>query len=87
MSGEVSAYSDSDKIVQLIHVGANDGAFHNFATSRYLITEDSSGQALVTAIAEINKISQNEQNDDFDTTATDMSFLDFSETNPFGDPR
>lgn len=87
MSGEVSAYSDSDKIVHLIHVGANDGAFHNFATSRYLITEDSSGQALVTAIAEINKLSSNEQNDDFETTTTDLSFLDFTETNPFGDPR
>lgn len=87
MSGEISAYSDSDKIVHLVHVGANDGAFHNFATSRYLITEDSSGQALVTAIAEVNKLSTNEQNDDFETTATDMSFLDFSETNPFGDPR
>ena len=41
----------------------------------------------MTAIAEVNKLSANEQNDDFDTTATDMSFLDFSETNPFGDPR
>ena len=87
MSGEVSAYSDSDKIVHLVHVGANDGAFHNFATNRSLITADSSGQALVTAIAEVNKLSANEQNDDFNTTATDMSFLDFSETNPFGDPR
>ena len=87
MRGEISAYSDSDKILHLVHIGADDGEFHNFATSRYLTNHDSSGQALVTAIAEINKISQNEQNDDFDTTATDMSFLDFSETNPFGDPR
>jgi len=26
-------------------------------------------------------------NDQFETTATDMSFLDFTESNPFGDPQ
>ena len=31
--------------------------------------------------------SKTEQNDEFETTATDMSFLDFTETNPFGDPQ
>ena len=35
-------------------------------------------------IIEDNRISSNEQNDDFSTLAAD--FLDFSEDNPFGDP-
>ena len=87
MRGEISKYSDSDKKIHLVHVGADDGKFHSFAVGRNLYRSDSASNALVTALSEINKISQNEQNDDFDTTATDMSFLDFSETNPFGDPR
>ena len=38
----------------------------------------------VSSIPEDNRISSNEQNDDFSTLAGD--FLDFSEDNPFGDP-
>ena len=39
---------------------------------------------LFRSVAEDNKISNNEQNDDFQTDAA--GFLDFSESNPFGDP-
>jgi len=35
-------------------------------------------------ISEENQISENEQNSDFEEAAD--SFLDFTETNPFGDP-
>jgi hypothetical protein len=42
---------------------------------------------LVTAVAEDNQLSETEDNDFFDTTETDLEFLDFSETNPFGDPQ
>jgi hypothetical protein len=90
MSGEVSAWNGDDNILRLIHVGADDGNYHTFVTSRQVIggTDlDLTGTralATVSAITEDNQISQNEQNDDFSTISDD--FLDFTESNPFGDP-
>jgi archaellum component FlaF (FlaF/FlaG flagellin family) len=80
--GEVSKYSDSDNKLHLIHVGADDGDYHTFVTTETITVNDSSYS--VTAVTEENKISSNEQNDDFQADAS--GFLDFSETNPFGDP-
>jgi len=85
--GEVSRWSDSDRNLGLIHIGANDGKYHEFVTSRPIrITGDyrEDSDFSILSITENNQISNNEQNDDF----SDLSdgFLDFTETNPFGDP-
>lgn len=82
MSGEVASWNDSDNKLHLIHVGASDGLYHNFVTTQPITVNDSS--YTVTAVTEDNKISNSEQNDDFQTDAG--GFLDFSESNPFGDP-
>jgi hypothetical protein len=82
MTGEVSKWSDSDSILHLIHIGADDGNYHEFVTSQVVTVNDS--DFTVLSVAEENKISQNEQNDEFSTFSDD--FLDFTETNPFGDP-
>ncbi len=82
MSGEVAKWSDSDNKLHLIHVGASDGLYHNFITTQPISVNDSS--YTVTAVTEDNKISNNEQNNEFQTDAT--GFLDFTENNPFGDP-
>lgn len=98
VSGEVAAFSDSDNILHLIHVGADDGNYHTFVTGRQIIgteDKDSDGSianallsiASATAVSEVNQLAENEKNDFFDTTDTDMGFLDFSESNPFGDPQ
>ena len=90
MTGEVAAFSDSDNVLKLIHIGANDGNYHEFVASRFVVgttSLDLAGTlatATVSAVAEDNQISQNEQNTDFSTIGAD--FLDFSENNPFGDP-
>jgi hypothetical protein len=90
MSGEVAAFSDSDNVLKLIHIGANDGNYHEFVANRFVTgttSLDLAGTlatATVSAVAEDNQISQNEQNTDFSTIGAD--FLDFSENNPFGDP-
>lgn len=89
MSGEVTSYSDSDKILHLVNVGANDGNYHEFVTGRTVVSTlvdnlNRPSVSTVTATAEDNQLSQNEQNDDFETEAD--GFLDFTETNPFGDP-
>jgi len=82
LTAEVSKWSDSDNILHLIHMGASDGDYHEFIDSRVVSINDS--DFTVFSIAEENKISANEQNDQF----SDLSdgFLDFTEANPFGDP-
>ena len=90
MTGEVAAFSDSDNVLKLIHIGANDGNYHEFVANRFVVGTTSLGlsgtlaTATVSTVAEDNQISQNEQNTDFSTIGAD--FLDFSENNPFGDP-
>lgn len=88
MQGEVSKWSDSDNKLHLIHIGGDDGKYHTFATTTGAtpvitgLTSNASG--VITTITEDNQIASNEQNDNFDTIGLD--FLDFTETNPFGDP-
>jgi len=82
MQGEISKWSDSDNILGLIHVGASDGLYHEFTTTLQISSLTS--VATVTAVTEDNQISSNEQNTDFNTIGDD--FLDFTESNPFGDP-
>lgn len=93
MEGTVASWSDSDKKLHIIHSGADDGKYHSWIvtptssnTNLGVITGNTSGASgAVTAVVEDNQISQNEQNTFFDTEAN--SFLDFSESNPFGDPQ
>jgi hypothetical protein len=90
MSGEVSAWNGDDNILRLIHVGADDGKYHTFVTNRQvrggtdLDILGNRSYATVSAVTEDNQISENEQNSDFSTISDD--FLDFTESNPFGDP-
>lgn len=90
MRGEVSRWSDSDNVLGLIHVGADDGNYHEFVSGRQVVGTTNINLAgkkstsTVTNVVEDNKISQNEQNTEFSTISDD--FLDFSEANPFGDP-
>lgn len=86
ISGEVVKYSDSDGKLYLAHVGADDGKYHTFVAGRNITfgNKEISYTRNVLAVSEDNKISANEQNLDFTTQSTD--FLDFTETNPFGDP-
>lgn len=83
MIGEVTRWSDSDKILQLAHVGATDGKFHEFTTSVIVVGETSGGRATPTLVSELQKIQNEAQNKIFDDFESD--FLDFSEDNPFGD--
>lgn len=86
IAGEVSKWSDSDNKLHLIHVGASDGAYHTFTAGSITLSGDYrvDSDLTINAVTEDNKISNTEQNTDFSTIAGD--FLDFSESNPFGDP-
>ena len=82
LTGEVSRWIDSSSTLGIIHLGASDGDFHLPVTGRNIVGTLSTVN--VTAVTEDNQISENEQNNDFATLGA--TFLDFSETNPFGDP-
>lgn len=83
LTGEVSRWIDSSSTLGLIHFGASDGDFHLPVSGRNIV--GSLSTINVTSVTEDNQISENEQNDDFSTLSAD--FLDFTETNPFGDNR
>ena len=83
MKGEVTQYSDSDNVLQVAHVGATDGLFHTFDTARQVVGQTSGGTAAPTLVQELQNIQKDAQNTFFDDFESD--FLDFSESNPFGD--
>jgi plastocyanin len=83
IKGEVTRWSDSDRILQLAHVGSTDGKFRTIGSSAPVIGASSDAEwipKLVEDLQEIQKTAQNKVFDDFEG-----DFLDFSESNPFGD--
>ena len=83
MQGEVQAWSDSDNVLGLIHVGADDGIYHEFATSLAITGVESLTTGTVLSVSIDDQTEAQEQND----TLSDLTFLDFSESNPFGEPQ
>jgi hypothetical protein len=86
VSGEISYWNEPANILSVVSVGADDGKFHSLTTGR-ISNDDGGFIGVVENVEEVNQLSENEKNDDFDTNSSDLEFLDFSETNPFGDPR
>ena len=84
MIGEVAFASDSGNTLQVIHSGATDGLFHEWTTTRN-IGDQQIHQFHNRLLNQINDILSDNQNKTFDDFESD--FLDFSESNPFGDNR
>jgi hypothetical protein len=81
IKGEVTDWSDSDRVLQLAHVGSTDGTYREFGVNRKISGANASWiPSLVEELQEIQQESQNKIFDDFEG-----DFLDFSESNPFGD--
>lgn len=83
MKGEVTFWSDSGNELRLAHVGATDGNFHEFTTNALVVGQTSKGAATPTLVEQLQEIQEDAQNAIFDSFESD--FLDFSESNPFGD--
>lgn len=90
MNGEVVRYyADSDLgpdtlKLYLAHVGATDGNFHTFTTTSPVVGGVTGAQGTPTLVEQLQNIQQEAQNESFN--ASNFDFLDFNETNPFGDP-
>tara|TARA_B100001093_G_scaffold358027_1_gene342617 strand:- start:12229 stop:13347 length:1119 start_codon:yes stop_codon:yes gene_type:complete len=82
IKGEVSTWNSETKILSIAHTGATDGKFHLWSTDAPVTSETASW--IPSSIVEIQDIQADAQNEVFDDFEAD--FLDFSESNPFGDP-
>lgn len=78
MYGEVSEWNPDTLILGIIHAGANDGVYHEF------IADTPINGVNVVSVNENLQQTETEQNE----TITDevLDILDFTETNPFGEP-
>ncbi len=90
MRGEVAVWDEVNDQIHLIHVGSSDGTYRQFNTAGNITFVNRPGNladssfALTGTVSEDFKNSPGAQNSDFSTDVSD--FLDFSESNPFGDP-
>jgi hypothetical protein len=84
ISGEIVDYNDSDNIISVAHIGADDGNFHEFTTLR-VVSRDISNNFITRTVTAVNEVLNDPgaQNEDFVNQSDD--FIDFSEVNPFGD--
>jgi len=86
MNGEIVKldYSDPTRLkVYVAHYGATDGLFHSWSTSMVATGTTTNATGTPIEVNEIQNIQESAQNDVFDTDAA--TFIDFSESNPFGD--
>jgi hypothetical protein len=83
MKGEITRWSDSDNVMHVAHAGSKDGTFKEFGTTKLVTGATSNKSATPTLVQELQKIQNDAQNKIFDDFESD--FLDFSESNPFGD--
>ena len=94
VTGEVVHWQDSDaseagNILRLAHVGNTSGEYKSFASNKLLVGDTSGAKAFPTVIQELQEIQPGSPGGaDGNVVSFDVSafeFLDFSESNPFGD--
>ena len=86
MNGEITdidASVPTSYKVYVTHGGATDGKYHSWATTLN-VTGLTSGLVATPTSLGSEDLQEEAQNDIFDDVASD--FLDYSESNPFGDP-
>ena len=84
VTAEVAKYSDSDGTIHAVNLSSSDATFKLFQADSTVTVDSALNVHTLQTVTELNKLSENEQNTDFGTFGDD--FLDFSESNPFGDP-
>ena len=89
MSGEVVRVDASDPnaiLVYISHQGASDGQYHTWTTINAVT--GASSETTGTPVSTGEDLQESSMNDDFDTVTQggEIDFMDFSESNPFGDP-
>lgn len=83
LEGEVTSWNSETRVLSIAHTGADDGQLHIWSTDREIVSESGAVFIPVSVNEGVNEIQPLSQNKVFDNFADD--FLDFSESNPFGD--
>jgi Virus neck protein len=85
MRGEVVKVDyENTPTLYIAHAGADDGKLHNFTTGIPVIGQTSGSSWSPTLVEELQYIQRTEQGEDYQESA--LGILDWSESNPFGDP-
>jgi len=82
LNGEVTSWNSDTRMLKIAHTGATDGKYHEWATDRPVVGPNAS-MTPVSQDEGVNEIQVDAQNKVFNDWEGD--FLDFSESNPFGD--
>lgn len=82
LNGEVTSWNSDTRMLKIAHTGATDGKYHEWATDRPVVGPNAS-MTPVSQDEGVNEIQVDAQNKVFNDWEED--FLDFSESNPFGD--
>tara|TARA_S200002703_G_scaffold156915_1_gene163555 strand:+ start:5675 stop:6538 length:864 start_codon:yes stop_codon:yes gene_type:complete len=83
MRGEVAIYDEPAGILYVAHSGSTTGEFAEWVTTSAVVGQTNNTSVTPTLIGE--DLQDGAQNSDFDTIGD--AFVDFSESNPFGDPQ
>lgn len=85
VKGEVAKWDSAGRVLYLAHVGSTDGEYRTFDTQHAVVSDDATyAPNLVEELQQIMQVETGKsQGDYFDDFEGD--FLDFSESNPFGD--
>ena len=82
LNGEVTSWNSDTRVLKIAHTGATDGEYHMWATDREVVGPNA--HMTPESVSEnVHMIQADAQNEIFNDWEED--FLDFSETNPFGD--
>lgn len=82
LNGEVTSWNSDTRMLKIAHTGATDGKYHEWETDRPVVGPNA--HMTPESVSEnINMIQIDAQNEIFNDWEED--FLDFSESNPFGD--
>lgn len=82
IEGEVTSWNHDTRMLKVAHTRASDGQWHDWSTTKE-ITGEHASLIPVTEEENITKIQPDAQNKMFNDFAND--FVDFTESNPFGD--
>lgn len=84
ITGEVLDWDRENQIASVVHVGASDGDYHLFTEGGTITSDETAAVRTIISVDE-DLGDYGHQNEVFDSAVD--GFLDFSESNPFGDPR
>lgn len=82
LNGEVTSWNSDTRVLRIAHTGATDGEYHMWTIDREVVGPNA--HMTPESVSEnVHMIQADAQNEIFNDWEED--FLDFSETNPFGD--